>query len=188
MATAESGGLSMDEITTMAARRPASGDKFECDQRYEQRLSSMIQQESHIIALNLLLGLLRPTLQSSLHDDAMIALAISRANFVEPLSKHEVIVLGCILYMEHLGRTTDYNDVLALTDRFRGQALNTTMVYRTFRQLVARGLIDERGRELDESTERLSRTFSINDYGKEAFRLAILNAHQLESFQKQAAA
>jgi len=134
------------------------------------------------------MALLRPELQASCHDDAMMALAFAPTDFQDPLSKHEVIVLACGLYMEHLGKAFDYNDVLALTQKFRGRAMNTTMVYNTFRDLQERRLIEERGRELDEKTERLSLTFEINKFGREAFRLAILNAHHLETSMKAVAA
>ena len=184
-------------VIRLPGAEPTEIDEYECyapnsymsDEEYEERLSSMIWDESVQISLKLIMELLRPALQSSSHDDAMIALALSSpARFVDPLSNHEIIVLACALYMENLGRATDYNDVLDLTQRFSGRAMNTTMVYSTFRALTARGLVEERGRELDEATERLSRTFAINASGKEAFRLAVVNANQLQEFKRSVAA
>ncbi len=133
-------------------------------------------------------ALLRPAVSVSTHDDAMVALALSSANFVAPLSKNEVIVLACGLYMQHMGKSFDYNDVLALTHRFSGRAMNTTTVYNTFRTLQDRRLVNERGREIDEKTERLSRSFGINTAGMEAFRLAIVNAHHLQTSMEAVAA
>jgi hypothetical protein len=154
----------------------------------DKKISRLIQEVRIHESLMKVMELLQPKLLESSHDEAMIALALAPSEFVNPLSKHEVAVLACSLYMEHLGRTVDYNDVLVLTQRFRGRAMNTTMVYNTFRDLQERGLLEEKGRILDERTERLSRSFAINSAGKEAFRLAIVNAHHLEQTQGRAAA
>ncbi len=139
-------------------------------------------------SLERVMKLLRPQLAAGDHDDAMIALSLGSAEFEEPLSHFEVTVLACALYMDHQGRKFGYGDVLGLTDRFRGRAMNTTMVYRTIAGLIDRGLVEECGRDINEATERVSRFFSVNEAGKVAFRLAIMNASYLNKSREQKAA
>lgn len=146
----------------------------------DDRETKIIKLESVVRhSLNRVMTLLYPAIATADHDEAMIELALSKTDFVDPLSKHEVVVLACGLYNEHLGISFDYNDVLELTTRFRGKAMNTTTVYNTLKNLSSRGLIEEKGREFDAKTERLSKVFTITSVGREAFRLAIMNAHFL---------
>lgn len=146
---------------------------------FETRVSGLIQAESYAITSRLMMELLLPAARNSTYDEAMIAIALAEKNFTDPLSHNEVTVLACVLYMEHLGKSADYNDVLRLTYRFRGKEMNATTVYNTFRALTARKLVDVKGREKDEDDVRPSTAYGINERGKEAFRVAVLNTQQL---------
>ncbi|WFR98705.1 hypothetical protein [Rhizobium tumorigenes] len=133
-----------------------------------------------------LLDLLSPTIAGDAHDAAMIALGASAAVFVEPLSRHEVQTLGCALYMEKRGSAFTYHDILRLTDRFSGKAMNLTMVYRTIERLIDRGMLVQEDVVTDES-ER-SRRYVIHGLGREAFRMAVLNSKVLAKAKSYAAA
>jgi hypothetical protein len=176
-----------------AARRPnATGacllSEADHENRFAHQISTLIGTATLRLLLERILALLMPQIEAASHDDAMIALALTPTCFVDPLSTHEVVVLACVLYMENLGRELRYGDVLALTHRFRGRAMNTTMVYNTLRDLEDRRLIDAREEKIDERTERLSRSFAINTAGRTAFRLAIMNAHHLDACKRPVAA
>jgi len=112
------------------------------------------------------------------HDDAMIALGLSDDHFEEPLSKHEVHVLASALFVatKH-SRGLSYVDVLQLTRRYNGKAMNLTMVYRTIERLLDRGMLltDER----DEGQNNRARMYSITAHGRKSFRMAVLNAEAL---------
>ncbi|MGB9370272.1 MAG: hypothetical protein WCE79_30110 [Xanthobacteraceae bacterium] len=146
---------------------------------FEARVSRLIRAESYAITSKLMMELLLPAAQNSAYDEAMIAIALAEKEFTDPLSHNEVTVLACVLYMEHLGKSADYNDVLRLTYRFRGKEMNATTVYNTFRGLTARKLLNVKGREKKEDDVRPSTAYGINERGKEAFRLAVLNTRQL---------
>jgi hypothetical protein len=105
----------------------------------------------------------------------------------EPLSKFEIAVLAVGLLLSHQGKAFDCSDVLAQTDRFWRRPMNTAMAYRTVKSLLDRGLISEDGRELDERTERYSRTFQVNDSGRIAVELAILTERHLALSRRHAA-
>ena len=120
------------------------------------------------------------------HEAAMIALGASSATFVEPLSKHEVQVLACALYMEKRTKPLVYYDVLELTDFFSGKAMNLAMVYRTIDRLKERGMLIEDDNVYDDGDR--SRRFKIHGNGREAFRMAILNSKVLANTKRHAAA
>lgn len=140
-------------------------------------------------SISLVLKLLGPTLSSDEHDDAMINAVLSLRSFGDPLTAHEGIVLACALYLERQGQKTfGYTDVLILTDRFDDRPMNTTMVYKTFESLVERGLLDVKGREIHPKSERRVQMFAINERGRRAFRLTVLNLHYLSTSRRCAAA
>ena len=158
------------------------------EREFEERISNFIHAESLAITGRLMMELLLPIGRNATHDDALIAITLAAEGFVHPLTHNEVTVLACVLYMGHVGRSADYSDVLNLTYRFRKKRMNATTVYNTFRALVDRGLIEDKGRLIDDEGDRPSRAFTINDLGKEAFRLAVLNYQRLSSFQNSDAA
>lgn len=147
------------------------------------RLALEAQVES---SFNAILKLLSPSTEECAHDQAMIELGASSEMFVEPLGKHEVQVLACALYMEERESALQYHDVLSLTDRFAGKAMNITMVYKTIERLIARGMLTQVDSE-DASGNR-SRSYRIHGYGREAFRLAVLNSKLLIASQSSDAA
>ncbi len=134
-------------------------------------------------SMKAMLNLLSPAIESGEHDDAMIQLGASAALFVEPLSKHEVQALACALYMENERQALSYHDVLRLTDRFSGKAMNITMVYKTIERLLDRGFLTQVEGEADRS-----RRYQIHGQGREAFRMAVLNSRILASTPSPAAA
>lgn len=119
-------------------------------------------------------------------DEAMIAIGASADHFVEPLGKHEVQLLACALYMEKQDQPLVYQDVLRLTDRFSGRAMNITMIYRTVERLIERGMLVQ-GEAVDGSGDR-SRTYRIHGQGREAFRLAVINSQLLAGVTSPVAA
>ena len=142
-----------------------------------------------------ILELLRPIRDAKLDDEVMISLAFSETVFVEPLNKHEVIVLACILYREISRQKNNdadtpfnYVDALMITDKIAGKPMNTTMVYKTLDSLKSRGLIDVFGREQDSRTGRASQGYKINSDGRTALRLAVMNAHHLRTNRGEKAA
>lgn len=164
-------------MRVLSAQHSADGGKL-----FEAQVYRLAEREPWAASAQVM-ELLKPIGNNDAHDDAMIALTLAAERFRDPLSQNEVTVLACMLYQAHLSKTTDYSDVLNLTYQFRkdkGQkSMSTTTVYSVFRNLVDRGFIDDVGRNLDEETQRLSRSFQINDSGKEAFRIAVLNAQRL---------
>lgn len=134
-------------------------------------------------SMNAMLNLLTPAIHSDEHDIAMIQLGASAAVFVEPLTKHEVQTLACALYMENESQTLSYYDVLRLTEKFSGKAMNITMVYKTIERLIDRGFLVQ----IDDETER-SRRYQIHGQGREAFRMAVLNSQFLATTPSPAAA
>jgi hypothetical protein len=127
-------------------------------------------------SLKSVLDLLAPQLSDHKYDDAMILLGMSPTEFIEPLNRFEVIVLAAALYTRNKGNPFSYTDILELTKRFAGREMNTTMVYKTIEALIGRGLMIQGGKEVNEETGRPARVFSINEFGEQAFRMAILNA------------
>lgn len=140
--------------------------------------------------LDEVLEALRPIIQCAEHDTELAASVISDEDFTDPLTRFDTRVLACALYKEQsTGEVEfDYADVLELTDRFAGRAMNITMVYRTISNLVERGLVDRGDRVVDEVTKRPSQKYSINIAGKEAFRLTVATAHHLRNSRVSAAA
>jgi hypothetical protein len=133
-------------------------------------------------SLNKVLTLLKPMLQRGQHDEAMAALALSRSEFVEPLSKHEVQVLACALYISaSTNRSFSYADILDLTLRYSGREMNITMVYETIKRLARtdRQLIEFSGLAIHPEGGRQSKFYSITELGRAAFKMAILNARLL---------
>jgi DNA-binding PadR family transcriptional regulator len=88
--------------------------------------------------------------------------------------------------MEKQGWPLSYNDVLRLTDRFSGKAMNITMVYKTIERLMERNMLAP-SEQVDSGGKR-SRTYTIHGSGREAFRLAVLNSRLLAGSQSPAAA
>lgn len=120
-------------------------------------------------------------------EDAMIALGLSENCFTEPLNRHEVMVLASLLWVHKTqGRGGIYNDVLSLTRRINGKAMNLTMVYRTMERLLERNMLKEIN-ALEEIHGR-SRTYRVNLHGRQAFRMAILNAESLKQNPSSVAA
>ncbi len=137
-------------------------------------------------SMDALLGLLSSSVGSNTDDEAMIELGATSDMFIEPLTKHEVQVLACALYMDKQMLPLAYGDILRLTDRFSGKAMNITMVYKTIERLVDRGLL-----ALDESRDGGSnkfRIYKIHGSGREAFKLAVLNSRLLAGSKSPAAA
>jgi hypothetical protein len=141
-------------------------------------------------SLDNVLKLLMPIVETVEHDAAMASLVLAEHEFSEPLSRFEMKILACGLYKEcSIGTPTfDYADVLELTDKFSGRAMNITMVYRTMASLVERGLIDDCGRAPAEESNRPTQKFSVNASGRDAFRLAVLTAQHLRNTCGSAAA
>lgn len=133
-------------------------------------------------ALEKVLNLLKPMLRDGQHDEAMACLALSPSEFVEPLSKHEVQVLACALYVEAKEkRSISYADILCLTRQYGGREMNITMVYETIKRLsrADRQLIALSGSAIHAGSDRPSKFYSITELGRAAFKMAILNARLL---------
>ncbi len=141
-------------------------------------------------SLDNVLKLLMPIVETAEHDAAMASLVLAEHEFTEPLSRFEMKVLACGLYKECATnhQMFDYADILELTDKFSGRAMNITMVYRTITNLVERGLVDDRGRAPAEESSRPTQKFSINADGRDAFRLSVLTAQHLRNTCGSAAA
>jgi hypothetical protein len=134
-------------------------------------------------SLRQVLTLLKPVLEGRSHDEAMATLVLSEAEFVEPLSKHEVQVLACGLHTAiEANRSFTYSDVLRLTKRFCKREMNITMIYETIKKLSNedRQLIEFGGLMHHPDSERPSRSFYINDIGRAAFKMSIVNARLLK--------
>ena len=120
------------------------------------------------------------------NEDSMIALGLSDDHFVEPLSRHEVSVLASALWTSlKQKRGLVYRDVLSLTRKYNGKAMNLTMIYKTIEKLIARGMLFEVEYQLE--GER-SKAYSITEFGRQAFKMAILNAELLKKYPSTAAA
>lgn len=151
------------------------------------------QQEDRRKAINSsledVLDALRPIVQRIAHDQAMAQLVLSEPEFIEPLSRFEMRILACGLY-KHCATSDsfDYSDVLHLTDKFAGKAMNVTMIYRTIADLIERGLVKDEGRAADERSGRPTNKFSVSSGGREVFRLSVLSAQQLRNARESAAA
>lgn len=132
---------------------------------------------------------LRPIVQKIANDQALAQLVLSEPDFIEPLSRFEMKILACGLY-KHCATNEpfDYSDVLHLTDKFAGKAMNVTMIYRTIAELVERGLVVDEGRASDERSGRPTNKFSVSYAGREVFRLSVLSAQQLKNARESAAA
>ncbi|MGO8081545.1 hypothetical protein [Rhizobium leguminosarum] len=143
-------------------------------------------EETVASSLRAMLSLLSPAITTDLHDEAMIKLGASADMFVEPLGKHEVQVLACALYMERQESPLGYSDILKLTDRFSGKAMNITMVYKSIERLIDRGFLCQ-SEVVDKGGNR-SRTYTIHGTGREAFRLAVMNSQLLAEASSHAAA
>ncbi len=132
---------------------------------------------------------LKPIIAEAQHDEAMAALVLTEEDFTNPLTTFEIRVLACGLYKLAAAHAHfDYADVLELTDRFAGKAMNITMVYRTIAGLTQRGLIDRVGRLPDEDTKRPTQKFRVNTAGQEVFRLSVLTAQHLRNSRDSVAA
>lgn len=137
-------------------------------------------------SLQSVLSLLSTSDDDEANDEAMQQLGIAAHDFVEPLGKHEVQLLGCALYMEKRQQNLTYNHVLSITDKYSGKAMNLTMVYKTIDRLVARNLLSEI--ENTDAKGNRSRSYRIHGSGRDIFRLAILNSRLLAVSKSSAAA
>ncbi|MBB3392504.1 DNA-binding PadR family transcriptional regulator [Rhizobium sp. BK275] len=162
-----------EEHDAGSVSRPPTKERHELEEKAERSLSAM-------------LALLAPAITTNVHDEAMIELGASAEMFVEPLGKHEVQVLACALYMERQDLPLGYADILKLTDRFTGKAMNITMVYRSIERLIDRGLLCQN--EVVDKGGNRSRTYTIHGAGREAFRLAVMNSQLLAEANSHVAA
>ncbi|GHD07435.1 hypothetical protein ACFOEZ_03825 [Tianweitania populi] len=122
-------------------------------------------------------------------EEAMIALGLYEDWFVEPLNRHEVHVLATSLYSERSGGGAEisYSTVLQVTEQFNGRPMNLAMVYKTIERLMSKGLLDEIINSAEGKAGR-SRLYKINNFGRDAFKMAILNAETLKAAEGQAVA
>ncbi|WP_421594345.1 helix-turn-helix transcriptional regulator [Shinella sp. M27] len=119
----------------------------------------------------------------------MIHIGVNGDYFVEPLGQHEVQALGCALYLQKRHKVLTYLAIHQITDQFAGKAMNTPMIYKSLNRLVARGLLIGDDQAQTESGEPLrTKAYRITESGKEAFRLAIMNARILAAAQHVVAA
>jgi len=136
--------------------------------------------EVHVrTSLDQVLELLPKSLiQNDEFDESFAAIGLSAKYYTEALTRHEVQVLACSVYQAKRGRNLTYGDILKLTSLFNdGQAMVVTMIYKTLEKLSDRGFLVKLD-ELDENDNR-SRVYQIQQSGKEAFRMAVLNSRIL---------
>ncbi|ESY06766.1 hypothetical protein X753_10350 [Mesorhizobium sp. LNJC399B00] len=116
--------------------------------------------------------------RESVEDDAMVEFGFSNANFEEPLNRHDMKVLACELYvLKKFRRCMTPKDVMGLTYEFTGDPMNGASIYKTIDRLVGRGMIKNTG--VVGEGKNLSRMYGITEYGRRAFKMAILNARIL---------
>jgi DNA-binding PadR family transcriptional regulator len=112
------------------------------------------------------------------HDDDFAKAGIRGSVLDDPLSKHEIQVLGCALYEAKRQRLINYSAVLRLTYEYNDQQpMGVPMIYKTFHRLATRGLLSVR--DADTRNEGASRSYEIRPEGKQALRMAILNSRVL---------
>lgn len=131
-----------------------------------------------------LLSLIPPSVHQPNHDDAMAEIGMSEDNFVDPLSRPEVQILACALWLEKHNKMLDYNEVVSLTARFSSRPMNVATIYKTIERLIARNMLRA---DLGDLNDGRMRRYKITPHGKAAFRMAVLNASLLRANARSAA-
>ncbi|MBZ9658472.1 hypothetical protein LB523_05400 [Mesorhizobium sp. ESP-6-4] len=131
----------------------------------------------HLEALENSLGQIKRMLDNS-EEDVMVQLGFSNAAFEEPLNRFDMKVLACEIHVQRKeNRFMTPKDVMMLTYQFTREPMNGTMIYKTIERLLDRGMIEYKG--VVGAGKNISRMYGITEYGRRAFKMAILNARIL---------
>jgi DNA-binding PadR family transcriptional regulator len=131
-----------------------------------------------------LLSLIPTSVHQPNHDDAMVQIGMSEDEFVDPLSRPEVQILACALWLEKHEKPLDYNEVVSLTARFSSRPMNVATLYKTIERLIGREMLRA---DASEENDGRMRRYKITQHGKAAFRMAVLNAGLLRTHGRSAA-
>lgn len=169
-------------IAFMADHRPSNRNK--------RSPGSEILAES----LSKIVSMISPIEQQ--HDEAFAKLVLSSDDYVEPVGKNEMLVLGTGLHTAatDLANKTSgsscfgYADVQTLTERFGGKPLGTGSIHAAIERLLHNGLLE---REKDIKPDRQGRPmlkFSITPEGRVAFFLSMTMADVIREARDNKAA
>lgn len=111
---------------------------------------------------------------------AIASFALNEGGFVRPLSRNELYVLAAAIVTAETGRPMTYADVAELTDRHSNKRMVVTAIYDALDSLVKRKFLAFAGEFKRPDSDRVTRkSYRITDTGREAFRIALLNAYGL---------
>ncbi|MET1413592.1 hypothetical protein ABVF61_15065 [Roseibium sp. HPY-6] len=113
--------------------------------------------------------------------------ALTQVDKVEVLTKHELHTLSCGILMSKDEMPFVYSDVLEITDKYCGKAMNITMVYKSVNSLTERGFVAEVDPEKHIKNPKKPRCYIVTKRGGEAFELAVIMAYHLTSGTSEAA-
>jgi hypothetical protein len=130
------------------------------------------------------------------HDEAFAELVLTSDDYVEPLGKNEMLVLGSAVHgaATHFAKGNKdkpnfgYAEVQALTERFGGKPLGTGSIYGAVQQLIEKGLIERRPDVRSDRQGRPILNFGITPEGVAAFKIAVLAAQAIKEGRDKRAA
>lgn len=121
------------------------------------------------------------------HDGAFAELVLTSDDYVEPLGKNQMLVLGAGLHVaaRHFASGAvdkpifGYSDIQSLTERFGGKPMGAGSIHGAILDLLEKGLIERHPDLRSDRQGRPAANFSITPEGCVAFRMSVLAAHAI---------
>jgi hypothetical protein len=175
-------------FTNRKSREPHEGTDAETSEGAAIEAAVENQEECVRAKLEDVIRLIHPVLTDEQNDKAMIELGLAKNEFIEPLSKNEVIVIACGLHIQKkFGVFFNYRDIANITLNFFQLPMVTATIFNTTERLTAREFLIQEGKVRNDSTGRSGQVFSVSESGRIAFKVAIITSRILKEEQAQQA-